>query len=182
MGVEPLVDFLPGSLGECGLHPAHNLVHHIGVDVLKVILRKTVRHRVLINPALVFSLWGRTGDSPRFTGKRAGFPARRHRQKQKSSPPHGGLLRLGTLNGWGARYPEKKARREKSYFDILISSLCGGSRILRAWVADCSGGLGFADFVWSWRFRVLQTPSFERSRTQPNSSWLILRAISIPSQ
>jgi len=40
--VKPLVDFLPGRLGEGGLHPAHDLVHDLGVDVLEVLLRKTV--------------------------------------------------------------------------------------------------------------------------------------------
>jgi len=86
VGVEPLVDFLPGRLGECGVHPAHNLVHHIGVDVLEVILRKTVRHRVLINPALVFSRG--VGLATRHVSREAGGVPRpvkveRRRQKQK---------------------------------------------------------------------------------------------------
>ncbi len=34
MGVEPLVDFLPGRLGECRVHPAHNLVHQFGAFLL----------------------------------------------------------------------------------------------------------------------------------------------------
>ena len=67
----------------------------------------------LINPALVFSRG--VGLVTRHASREAsGVPrpvkVERHRQRQKSSPPRGGLLRLGTLNGWGARYPEKKAR------------------------------------------------------------------------
>jgi hypothetical protein len=46
VGIEPLVNLLPARLGKCGLHPAHDLVHDIRVDVLEVVLRKTARHRV----------------------------------------------------------------------------------------------------------------------------------------
>src|SRR6266849_7212086 len=42
VSVKPVVDFLPRRLGEGGLHPAHDLVHHLGGKVLGVVLRKTV--------------------------------------------------------------------------------------------------------------------------------------------
>ena len=42
VAVQPVVNFLPGRLGECLLHPVHYFVHDIGMDVLEVVLRKTV--------------------------------------------------------------------------------------------------------------------------------------------
>ena len=32
MGIQPIVNFLPRRLGECGLHPAHYFVHHFGEE------------------------------------------------------------------------------------------------------------------------------------------------------
>jgi len=116
VGVEPLVDFLPGRLGECGVHPAHNLVHHIGVDVLEVILRKTVRHRVLINPALVFSRG--VGLATRHASREAsGVPrpvkVERRRQKQKSSTPRGGLCNFRDLERVGCSLPWEEGEEQK---------------------------------------------------------------------
>jgi hypothetical protein len=32
VGIQPIVNFLPRRLGECGLHPAHYFVHHFGEE------------------------------------------------------------------------------------------------------------------------------------------------------
>jgi len=75
MGVQPVVNLLPGRLGKCGLHPAHDLVHDIMVDVLELVLRKTVRHRVN-KPSLSFYLRWSGWRLATLLGKRAGFPFR----------------------------------------------------------------------------------------------------------
>src|SRR5438477_3441979 len=57
-------------------------------------------------------------------GKRVGFPieSRWSAEGRKNEEARGerGHWDLETLNRWGARYPEKKARRESSLRGILI--------------------------------------------------------------
>src|SRR5437867_10866946 len=46
VSVKPVVDFLPRRLGEGGFHPVHDFLPDFGRQVLEVVLRKTVRHRI----------------------------------------------------------------------------------------------------------------------------------------
>ena len=57
-------------------------------------------------------------------GKRAGFPVRSRwsatGRNKKAARLVAGFVTLETLSGWGARYPEKKARREKVSLTLLL--------------------------------------------------------------
>ena len=97
MGIQPVVNFLPGRFGECHLHPAHDVFHDIGVDVLEIVLGRLYDIE-FINPALVFSRG--VGLATRHASREAsGVPRRvkveRRRQRQLSSPPMGGLWEYG---------------------------------------------------------------------------------------
>jgi hypothetical protein len=70
--------------------------------------------------ALVVSL---LGDSPRLKGSERGSPpgqggAPKAETTKNAHPAFAGVLILETLSGWGARYPEKKARRSGRGFCV----------------------------------------------------------------
>jgi len=68
-----------------------------------------------------------------------------------------GFVTLETLSGWGARYPEKKARRLALdfEFDGIGVSVCERSRIFRrVWVTDFAS-LGSQKARWSRDFWLI---------------------------
>jgi hypothetical protein len=93
-------------------------------------------HIEFVNPAENLVCDCRPDDSPRFTGSERGsrtVKVERRRQKRNRSPPLMASFDMETLSGWGAGYPEKKARR-KDWFDEFFLSFVVGSRILRSGV------------------------------------------------
>ena len=83
-------------------------------------------------------------------GKRAGAPPGQGGAPEAETikqPAASGLLEIRTLSGWGARYTEKKARREVSDSAVLGLGflLRYGSRILRVVVAKKPDVVGLFD-------------------------------------